>query len=173
MLKKFRARKQLRNYTCGPASLRSIFYFYGVSVSEQELVEAGEIKEDGTDVPIMRYLARQYGFSFWSKDNATITEMRRWLERKIPVLILYQDWGPPNGKNGHYAVITGINKDYVEIADPSNYQYADGNKFANTKRMSREVFLRRWFEVEKGIHYRKWFAIIKPSKTNGKAKKGK
>ena len=160
-----KARRQLTNYTCGPASLRTIFHFYGLDVPENELVSYGDITTNGTDPQTMRFLAREYGFSFFAKKNGTIPELIKWLERGVPILVMYQDWGPPNGKNGHYAVLTGVGKTHVEIADPANYVFGEKKRFSRTKRMRRDVFLRRWFEFEDGgIYYKKWFAIMKPKK---------
>jgi hypothetical protein len=44
-LENVRARKQRTSWTCGPASLRSIFFHYGLTVSEKELVQEGVDKE--------------------------------------------------------------------------------------------------------------------------------
>lgn len=164
-VERVRARKQLTNHTCGPASLRSIFHFYGLDVPEKEVVDCGDIGEEGTDPQTMRLMAREYGFSFYSKNKGTFKDLEKWLSRGIPILILYQDWGKPNGNNGHYAVLTGIGKRHVQIADPANYTYGDGQKFARTKKMRRDVFLKRWFEYEdNGEYYPKWFAIVRPKK---------
>lgn len=157
-------RKQLKNYTCGPASLRTIFYFYGKSVSEQELVEKGEISTEGTDFLTMRRLANKYGFSFFSQENGHLKSVTKYIEKGIPVLVCYQDHGVANGKNGHYAVITGIDKDWIEIADPSNYWEGGYQKFALKKRMRKDLFLKRWFEDEYDHRFKRWFAIIKPKK---------
>jgi ABC-type bacteriocin/lantibiotic exporter with double-glycine peptidase domain len=154
-------KKQQKTFTCGPASLRTIFYFYGTHVSEQELVNIADIGEEGTGEYQMRMLAREYGYSFWSRSNSHLKEVEKWIERGVPILICYQDWGKPNGENGHYAVLTGIDKDWVEIADPANH---DGTPVAHSKRMMKSNFLKRWFEVEDGETIRRWFAIVKPKK---------
>ena len=116
-----RPRKQRTSWTCGPASLRTIFNHYGVKVSERELVDEGSIGKDGTCIKTMRMLARRHGFTFYSKLNATTDDLKYWLLKEIPVLVCYQDWGAPNGNNGHYAVVSGISRTHVRIADPSNH----------------------------------------------------
>lgn len=163
-----RPRKQRTSWTCGPASLRSIFYHYGYSVSEQELVIEGEIEEEGTDFKTMRKLARSHGFKFYSKENGTIDDLKKWLLKEIPILICYQDWGKPNGDNGHYAVLTGLSKTHVVISDPSNYWEGDGAKFASSKKMAIDNFLKRWFEIEDGVKVKHWFAVITPRKKKRK-----
>lgn len=159
-----KSQKQKTNYTCGPASLRTIFYFYGKSISERELVKVGNIGIEGTDFPTMKKLARKYGFSFYSQENGHLKLIEKYLESNIPVLVCYQDYGVANGKNGHYAVITGINKDWIEIADPSNYFEGDYQRFAEKKRMRKDIFLGRWFEDEYDYRFKRWFAIIKPTR---------
>lgn len=156
-----RARKQRTNYTCGPASLRSIFYYYEHSVSEQELVDAGEVEEDGTDFSTMRKIAHEYGYSFFSKHHGNIDQLRKWLEKKIPVLVCYQE-GEPNGKNGHYAVIHGINEHYLYIADPSNYFEGDNGKFTCPRKVTIEKFLKHWWEIDKNKKIKRWYAIVRP-----------
>lgn len=157
-----RARKQLKNYTCGPASLRSIFYHYGFTYSEQELVLEGEIEEDGTDFKTMRKLAHTFKFTFYSRENGSVDELKKWLAKGIPILVCYQDYGKPNGHNGHYAILTGVSPDYVVLSDPSNYWEGDGLKFASSKKMAIDNFLKRWFEVENGVKVKRWFAIVQP-----------
>ena len=159
-------RKQQKIYTCGPASLRTIFYFYGVRVSEQELVDMGEITEEGTDDTQLRKLAHEYGFSFFGRANGHVKEVSKWIEKGIPILICYQDHGPADGNSGHYAVLTGIDKDWVDIADPANH---NGTPYARSKRMHKENFMKRWFEDEiqddgTTQRVRHWFSIIKPKK---------
>lgn len=162
-----RLRKQRKNFTCGPASLRIIFFFYGRRVSEQELVEKAGIGKDGTSEYQLRKLSHEYGFSFYGRANGHLREVSRYLERGIPILICYQDWGLPNGNNGHYAVLTSIDKDWVKIADPANH---NGTPVARSKRMHKDIFLKRWFEVEVDDNtgeketIRRWFAVIQPKK---------
>jgi ABC-type bacteriocin/lantibiotic exporter with double-glycine peptidase domain len=161
-----RPRKQLKMWSCGPGALRTIFYFYGVNVSEKELVDIGDIDEEGTSEHQMRKLSHEYGFSFYGRANGHLKEVSKYLERGIPILICYQDHGPANGENGHYAVLTGVDKDWVEIADPANYYVGDGQKFAASKKMKKDNFLKRWFEVEidddgTKLKVRHWFAIIR------------
>ena len=161
-----KTRKQRTIYTCGPASLRTIFYFYGIRVSEQELVNMADIGEEGTSEYQMRKLSHEYGFTFFGRANGRLKEVAKFIERGIPILICYQDHGAANGENGHYAVLTGVDKDWVEIADPANHQ---GTPVAHSKRMSKDNFLKRWFEDEVSgdgttLRVRHWFCIIKPKK---------
>lgn len=152
---------QRTSYTCGPAALRTIFAHYGVKVSERELVEEAEITEDGTGFTQMKQLARSHGFTFREYRNGTINDLRRWLLKDSPVLTSIQDYGAPNGNNGHYVVVVGMSKRYVHLADPANYYEATRPRFAKQKRMSVENFTRRWFDVDDNV-VKGWYAILHP-----------
>ena len=157
-------RKQRKAYTCGPASLRIIFYYYGHRVSEQELVDFAEIDENGTSEYQMRQLAHKYKFSFYGHANGHLKDVSKYIEKGIPILICYQDYGKIDGNSGHYAVLTSVDKDWVEIADPANH---NGTPIAHSKRMMKNNFLYRWFEDEiynDGTKQRikRWYAIIRP-----------
>ena len=158
-------RRQLTNYTCGPGALRTIFHFYELDVPEQELIENGEIEEDGTSHQQMRKLVRKYGFKFYSKSNGTLDDIKKWLKEECPIIVDYQDYdnGKLTGWSGHYAVIYGIDEKFIFLSDPANYYEGDGKKFANNKKMEIENFLRRWFDLDENedeVHG--WFAIVRP-----------
>ena len=163
--------RQRTNWTCGVGALRTVFHFYSVNVSEKELCTIGVIGEEGTGFSTMRMLAREYGFSFWATSNGNINKVKRWLSKNIPVLVCWQ-LGTPNGKNGHYSVITGIDDRFVTIADPSNYMEDELGKFAITKKMTIKKFVKHWFEVDDGITFKKWYAVIRP-KLNERQRKTK
>lgn len=160
---KMRARKQNTNYTCGPAALRSIFLFYGVAVNEKELVDFGDIGENGTGFSTMRQLAHEYGFSFYAKHMGTLNDLKRLLDKQQPVLVCYQE-GEPNGKNGHYAVIHGYDDTFLNIADPSNYFEGNHNPFADPRKVTIEKFMSHWWEIDNGQKIKRWYAIIQPRK---------
>lgn len=158
-----KARKQKTNYTCGPASLRTIFHFYGVNVSEQELIDDGDIGEEGTGFQTMRMLARKNKFSFYSAHKGNLESIKKWLSRNIPILVCYQE-GEPNGDNGHYAVLHGIDEKFIHIADPSNYFEGDMKKFTEPRKITIEKFLNHWWELDHGTKVKRWYAIIRPKK---------
>ena len=158
-----KARKQLNSWSCGPASLRTIFHFYGVNVSEQELIDDGDIGEEGTGFQTMRMLTRKYGFSFYSAHKGSLDDIKKWLSKGIPILVCYQE-GEPNGNNGHYSVVNGIDDSFIHIADPSNYFEGDLKKFAEPRKITIEKFLNHWWEIDHGTKVRRWYSIIKPSK---------
>jgi predicted double-glycine peptidase len=151
-IEKIRTRMQATPYTCGLASLRIVFSYYGVNVHEAELVTAGEVTEEGTAPDKMKAIARHFGFTWYSRSDSSIAEVRRWLLRECPVIVLMQAWGRNDGRSGHYVVITGLGSDSVLLADPSA-------QFQRTVPMSR--FLARWWDVDDKV-LRHWFAVVRP-----------
>lgn len=171
IISKIKSFKQKTNWSCGPASLRTIFNFYKFKVSEEELISSGDIGEEGTDHKTMRFLARSYGFKFYSKNNSSLKDIEKWLTKGCPIIVNYQ-LGNLNGENGHYSVIYGLDKDFIYIADPSNYYEGTKGSFTENKKMEIENFLKRWFDLEELKNERKgWMCIIRPKKNNVQKKK--
>ena len=159
---KVKSLKQRTTYTCGPGTLRTILKFYGINVSEKELVVEGEIEENGTSHAQMKLLARKYNFSFYSKSNATIDNLKKYLKRKVPVIVDYQ-LGQNSGNNGHYSVVYGIDDEYVYLADPSNYIEGDNKKFSTNTKIQIDKFLENWWDPDDNKkETTHWLCIIKP-----------
>jgi predicted double-glycine peptidase len=162
-----RSRKQRTPYTCGPAALRSIFRYYGVSVPEKELVLLGDVDREGADPEQLRQLAHEYGFRFYARHNQKIANLERWLLEKVPAIVLLQDWGRNNGRSGHYTVVSGLSESSVLLADPANYTQGDHCVFTKGRRMGRGEFLDRWWDVDGGRIYRCWMAVVRPHEAIG------
>jgi len=54
--------KQKKNHTCGPASIKMIFKFFGLHAKEAELAKAMKTKKDGTEHWQLIGIARKKGF---------------------------------------------------------------------------------------------------------------
>jgi len=160
-----RACKQKTNYTCGPAALRTIFNYYKVKVSEQELILLGDITEEGTDFQTMRNLSHEFGFSFYSRINGNLEDIKKYLKRNIPVLVCFQS-GVNNGNNGHYSVIYDIDESFVYLADPSNWIEGEKTRYSKNIKMRIDTFMEHWWEEEDVKVIKRWFAIIRPRKVH-------
>ena len=163
-IEKVKANRQLKNFTCGPASLRTVFRFYGINVAERDLIDDADIEEDGTSHDQMKLLAHKYGFTFYSKSNATIEDLKKYLFRNNPVIVDYQ-LGANNGDNGHYSVLYGIDDEYVYLADPSNYIEGDNKKFSSDTKIQIDKFLENWWDPDDNKNEtRRWLAVLKLKK---------
>ena len=128
-LKPFRQRPGL----CGPASLKMVFDYYGVLVSKDEIAKiAGATKEKGTSKEGLIKAAKHFGFRVFSKEKSTLSNLKYFIKRKIPVIV---DWFFED--EGHYSVVIDINKKNIVLMDPT---------LKGKREMPLEKFLRVWFD---------------------------
>jgi len=118
---------------CGPASLKIVMDYYGVSVSEAEIAKAAKAtKERGVSAKGLIRAAKYFGFKAIFKKNSSLRDLEYFVEKRMPVIV---DWFSED--DGHYSVVTDINNRNVVLLDP-----ALGGK----KVFSRETFFRIWFD---------------------------
>ncbi len=124
---------------CGPASLKMVLDYYGVSVSEQELARlSGSFGEKGTSVSGLVKAAKHFGFKAFLKKNSSLKDLEYFVNKKIPVIV---DWF--NEDDGHYSVVVDINKKEVVLMDPALRKILI---YIRRKVFSRETFFRIWFD---------------------------
>ena len=88
---------------CGPASLKIVLAYYGVSVSESKIAKiAGASKEKGA---WLIKAAKHFGFQVFSKENSSPADIKYFIKKKIPVIV---DWFLED--DGHYSVAVDIDK---------------------------------------------------------------
>jgi len=118
---------------CGPASLKMVLDFYDMKKSERELARlAKSTKVKGTSGENLVKAVRQLGFKAFLKDFAEISEIKKYvIGKKIPVMV---NWFSRD--DGHYSVVTGIDKKYIYLQDP---ELGEINKIELKK------FKRIWF----------------------------
>lgn len=120
-------------FSCGPATLKIYFHYYGVFASEKEIAKiAGTTNEKGTSLDGMLKAAEHFGFNAFTKKNSTLDDLRYYINKKIPVIV---DWFCED--DGHYSIVVGINKKDVILRDPSSWRI---------KKMPIDKFLRVWFD---------------------------
>lgn len=124
---------------CGPASLKMVLDYYGVSVSEAELAKiAGGSREKGTSREGLIKAAKHFGFYVFLKKNSTLDDLRYFVKRKIPVII---DWFFED--DGHYSVVVDIDKKNIVLMDPTLRKIL---VYIRRRKMPLEKFLRVWFD---------------------------
>ncbi|MEK7061420.1 MAG: papain-like cysteine protease family protein [Patescibacteria group bacterium] len=172
--------KQTTSSHCGPATLVSLFSFLGVRTSQARIVRSlragNKIKDTGLIIKDLARAVRIVGkgeFIFWKKENATVGDLDKIINKfKVPVGaewqgVFYED---EEGDNGHYCVITGVNrpKGYLKLADPYK-------RFAGLDRKFRiSDFESRWWDsnevpvpyskIKKLVYDRKLMFLITPKK---------
>jgi hypothetical protein len=172
--------KQISSSHCGPASLVSLFSFLGVKTSQARIVRSlraeNKIKDTGLVIKDLARATRIVGkgeFTFWKKENATVGDLDKIVNKfKVPVGVEWQGvfYEDEEGDNGHYCVITEVNKakGFLKLADPYK-------EFAGLDRKFRlSDFEKRWWDsnevaipyskIKKLVYDRKLMFLITPRK---------
>jgi hypothetical protein len=134
--------RQSTDYTCGPSSVQAILYYYGISLGEDQLSELLKTDDNnGTQPKNIIQCCREMGLSAIDKQKMTINDIKYYLSRKIPILVVYQAWGDnlSGWDSGHYSVIIGLVGDNIIFEDPSLI----GKGYIPIKE-----FMERWHDVD-------------------------
>lgn len=137
---------------CGPASLKMVLAYYGVDRSEKELAQrCGHDPERGTDNEAIKQAAESYGFKAEVQREASFDDIRRWLDKKVPVIVDWFTGGRPDRDesetpDGHCSVVVGLDESNIYLQDP---------ELGALRTIKRENFLRVWFDF-KGDYITGW-----------------
>jgi len=147
---------QKTNFTCGPASLKMVMEHYGQKHSEKALAKAGgTTRSYGTGHNGMKKAANKFGFDLTVKKNADISDIKRYVKQKKPVIV---DWFPEGG--GHYSVVKGVDKNNLYMDDPAYSDY---------RKVKIKDFKESWFDYngrrpKNGRFYTQNMLIVEPKK---------
>ena len=121
--------------TCGPASLRMVFAYYGQIYSEKDIAEVCDhTYELGCKSEDMACAAESMGFDVYIKNNSSIEEVERLINVNVPVIV---DWFCGDPPEGHSSVVIGYNDNNLFILDPYLEQM---------RVVSKADFTRCWFD---------------------------
>lgn len=136
--------RQKNSWYCGPASLQMVFAYFGKRVTQTELAKSGETtKTRGTKTKMLPKIARWFGFWAFTKKYGTNTDLKKYLQKKLPPIIEYIE---PSENESHHAVVIGFNEKNIILNDPWN-----GRGF----RLPIREFIKRWQKRNC------WFMIVK------------
>jgi len=125
---------------CGAASLKMVLDYYGVLVPEREIAKiANATKEKGTSPAGLVKAAEHFGFKAMVKENCSLDDLRRYVDKKIPVIVNWFE----NHDGGHYSVVVDINKKNIVLADPLMRRPL---LYSNTRKMPCKRFMEIWFD---------------------------
>lgn len=128
---------------CGPASLKMVLEYFGESHSEEEI--ARRCRRDsklGTNDTVLAKAARSYGFEVVVKNNASFTDLKRWLKKGVPTIVNWftrgrSDYGDSKVPDGHYSVVVGLDGKSIYLQD---------SEIGALRKLERDDFLRVWFD---------------------------
>jgi hypothetical protein len=149
---RMRRLKQIDIYSCGPAVLTSLYSNLGIRISQTSIITSirakNKIKKYGLSVKDLGRASKiisKGAFSFWKKTNAKISDLDAIINKyKCPVGVEWQGvfYEFEDEDNGHYAVITKIDKKsgLLRISDPFH-------AFAGVDRKFKiKDFEKRWWD---------------------------
>ena len=141
---------------CGPASLKMVLEYYGVEKTEKELAElCGTDSNFGTSDEGLKRAAEGIGFTVEIKNNSTLDDIRRWLDKKVPVIVNWftrgrMDYDDSEVPDGHLSVVVGLDDEYIYLQDP---------EIGVLRKISRDDFMKVWFDF-KGEYIEDWDDMI-------------
>jgi len=118
---------------CGPASLKMVFDYYGVSVPEAQIAKAaGATRKKGVTPKGLVKAAEKFGFKAFFKEKCSLGDIGRFVKRGVPVIV---DWFSED--EGHYSVVTGIDGKNIILMDP---------ELKGERKIPLKKFFRIWFD---------------------------
>lgn len=143
---------------CGPAALRVLLAYYRVNLSEEKLAELCKTTEkEGTWHRDLVTAACTAGFSVHEKTGGTIEELKKYIAKKIPVIV---GWYAFNDE--HYSVIYNITDNYIHMVD------TEGHLKDQKRHMTIKRFKELWFDYDNPKDPTEktfgWFMVITPAK---------
>ena len=144
--------KQITSYHCGPAVVKMLLSFQGMTVKQKEIVAAAGIgrhlKVYGMTVADMsQAVSRLFPkLQLWYKDNSSLKELQTLVrDYQVPVGVEWQGVFEEyeDEDNGHYAVVVHLNMadNVILLADPFK-KYA-----GKDRRFSIIDFEHRWWDT--------------------------
>ena len=133
----------LNNSYCGPASLKILLSYYGVDKTEKELAEmSGWNKDLGIDDKGIKKVAEALGFKVKIKNNSSYSDIQKWLDKGVPVIVNWftsgrNDYPESETADGHYSVVAGLDDRFIYLQDP---------ELGKMRKIKRYDFMRVWFD---------------------------
>lgn len=135
------------SFSCGPAVLKAILYYYGIGPASIETIEneTHTSQEDGTSPNDLSLAAAKYGLKVEIKEKMTINQLKSAINSNRPVVCAIQAYGDNKSykdyKFGHYVIAI----DY----DDKNIYFQDPNLHDERGYLPVDEFLDRWHDKDK------------------------
>jgi predicted double-glycine peptidase len=143
---------QVNEYSCGPAAVQAILSYYGVWGYQADFAkELGTSPDQGTHPVKMTAYLKKWGLDAKLVKGLKPADLRRYVDQGVPVIVDFQAWGVPAGKDyknewedGHYTIVLGYDRTGFFMEDPS--------LLGTIGYLSEKELNRRWhdYEVEGG-----------------------
>jgi len=131
-----------RDQFCGPASLSSVFAYYGVNISQEDIAsEVYDPRLKGALITDLENYAKKRGFKTLLKEGS-LQELKQAIDMGIPPIVLV-DLGYLWVSVPHYMVVVGYDKNtfFVHTGYEEKKKYTDKELDRLWKKMGRAMLL--------------------------------
>jgi hypothetical protein len=128
-LMEFPELRQSRNYDCGASALQACLFYYGQEVREDDLIKELHVDPNiGAEPAEIIRVAIKYGITPIEVDNMTIDDLKIYVDRGVPVMMMVQAWPdePVDWENewdwAHWVVAIGYDDKNIYFEDPASFK---------------------------------------------------
>jgi predicted double-glycine peptidase len=146
--------RQTFGFDCGAEALQILMAYYGIDISEGDLMKELKCDAEGCPVQNMISVAEAKGFQVLWKDGLSLGEVGRFVDEKHPVIVLVQAWAErymtvedwkTDDDDGHYVIVIGHVDGIIVFEDPSSF---------HRTWLTEDEFIGRWHDVDPRTHRR-------------------
>ncbi|MBN1366462.1 MAG: C39 family peptidase [Dehalococcoidales bacterium] len=140
--------RQSYDYDCGVKALQLVLAYYGMEYTEGKLLKALKSDDNGTSINNIVSFAEKHGFQTISRTGWTLDEIKLYVDKKHPVIVLVQAWADKymtlddwraSNEHGHYVIFIGYYDNIIVFEDPASFRKTW---------LTKEEFLVRWHDVD-------------------------
>lgn len=120
--------RQTFSYDCGAKAIQTVLVYYGLEIREDHVIKGVGTNQSGTTITGIIKYAQKHGLKVDSK-AMTIIELKKYINRKIPIIIPLQAWPDKpvadwtnHWQDGHYVVVIGYTHRKIIFEDPSSFE---------------------------------------------------
>jgi ABC-type bacteriocin/lantibiotic exporter with double-glycine peptidase domain len=120
--------RQFCSYDCWASAFQAILAYYDIDVKWRTVIKRVKTTKKWTNIEDIIAVAESYGLQYISK-TMTITEIKSYINKEIPVLVVLQARTLKNNINretdwddGHYVIAIGYDDDNLYFEDPGNFK---------------------------------------------------
>ncbi len=120
--------RQTYGWDCGAKVLQAVLTYYGIEIREEFLIKyAKSNSKEGTSIPNMIHTLKKFKLKLDAR-KLTIKDLKDYIDRKIPIIILLQAWNSGNMDytndfhDGHWVVAMGYDKNKILFEDPYSFE---------------------------------------------------
>jgi predicted double-glycine peptidase len=123
---KFPELRQTYNFDCGAMAALAVILYYGFDCREDMVMNIAKTTKRGTSIKGIVRVMEKFGLKYKAK-RMTIGEIKRYIDKKIPVILALQAWTEQKRVDweddwfdGHYVVAIGYDRRRLFFEDPSS-----------------------------------------------------